>query len=204
MRQYLYAAIFGVPFGMLIGFLMWLIMMREYPWWWPTFLGVAIWPIALLSEVYWHRYVVYSYPYEMNTENMGINHNRIIRLKVPISKADDICRESLKKVPGCRLHKRFRFTPIIKGCTGYQIRWVGPRWWLWTVATYGETITFNISKIDDSTTRIMVNSKPTFPLVWLDYGKSLDCIEKVMRTLHRYEAKQVDDNVEINLMENLR
>lgn len=190
MRQYLLSLSLGIPLGLLIGLIMWLFNQEEFPLWWPLLIGIIVGPFGIGSSIFWHRYFVRDLGYEINEENMGVNHTRIITLPLAINNVDDICRESLSKIPKCRLDKRYRFVPKIIGHAGFMIRMVGPTWCLYYVPTLGETITFDLVKVDESQTRVIVNSKPIYSWIFVDYGKSLQNIEKISHALRRSKPRE--------------
>jgi hypothetical protein len=107
----------------------------------------------------------------------GVFHVRNIELLLSFERVFDLCVESLRLIPKCKIEEENRFQGIINAHAGM------------TWKTWGDRISFRISKIDGSKTEVEVSSRPIVKTTLVDYGKNLENIERITTFLKEHGGR---------------
>ena len=102
---------------------------------------------------------------------LSVYHIRDIELQLPYDKTFDMCVSSLDLLKKCKVQKEDRSQGKIKARSG--------------VFLGGMIVSFKISKIDDSKTKVEVSSKPAFWPTLIDGGRNLENITKIIGFLEK-------------------
>lgn len=97
----------------------------------------------------------------------GNIHIRELKLLLPYEKAFDICIASVSSIKGCTIRAHNRNMGRIEAATG--INW----------KTWGDTITFEIQRMDNKNTQVIITSSPSARTTLVDFGKNLENVEKI-------------------------
>jgi len=122
-----------------------------------------------LSVVVWHvRHIraVRKLGYGYNKETLGLYHIRKIELNAPLEQSFDLCIQSIKTIKSCEIKSEDREKNVITAVA----RWHFIMW---------DTITFTLRKKDENVTEVEIESRPSVSMTIVDYGKSLDNVEKI-------------------------
>jgi len=104
----------------------------------------------------------------------GVHHVRDINLEAPYDTSFKLCISSLDLIKNCKIKEQGRSLGRIVARTG--INW----------KTWGDTITFELGKLDSGYTHIKVLSRPTARTTLVDYGKNLENIKTIVSFLKRH------------------
>ncbi len=104
---------------------------------------------------------------------MGVHHVRNIEAQLPYDKLFDLCVISLGLVKKCRIREENRSQGRIVAKAG--INW----------KTWGDTISFDINRMNDGYTDVKVSSRPTARTTLVDYGKNLENVETIVSFLKK-------------------
>lgn len=99
--------------------------------------------------------------------NLRNHHIRVIDLQLPYDKAYDLCLKSLGLIKKCTVQNNNSSEGTIVATTG--LNW----------KTWGDTITFDIKRINNNHSRVTVSSRPTAKTTIVDYGKNLENIKRI-------------------------
>jgi len=149
----------GIPFGILVGILSG-----------PVYgLSAGIFFGGFMSLIlgFLHSWSVKRMPSGKSEEAKGVYHVRNIDLQLPYDKAFDLCIESLDLIKRCKIRKEDRSQSKIDARAG--ITW----------KTWGDTISFDVRKIDNDRTQVEVSSRPSVRTTLVDYGKNLENVERI-------------------------
>lgn len=111
-------------------------------------------------------------PYEISEKTTGVRHIRNIELRIPYDEAFNLCIKSCDLIKGCKIRNFDLATGIIVTKTGISFK------------CWGEVITFDLRKINDEKTQIVVLSKPVISTTLVDFGKNIDNVEKITTFLN--------------------
>jgi len=115
---------------------------------------------------------------------MSERNKKIVELDCSYNKAFKLCIEALRSVK-----KELNILDLdVDKSSGTIIAKTGPTYRL-TCLSCGETITFNIRKVNDKV-RIEVISRSTRPLVLFDYGKNYENVKKIVSFFKNKLAKK--------------
>ena len=115
---------------------------------------------------------------DLSEEAYGIHHVRDIKLQYPYDRAFNLCIKSLDRIKNCTIRMQNRSEGKITAKTG--INW----------KTWGDTISFEIKRIDDTETHVKASSRPSMGTTIVDYGKNLENVEKILSFLKNKDARQ--------------
>ena len=149
-------------------------------------------PLIVAFQIFRHRLYVSQMGYGNSEDVCFLKQMRTIHLNLPVNRADELCVQSLSGIPRCRVNLRTRYTNKIIAYAGIDISYVG---WLARnlfFVSLGEKISFDIVRIDNNNTQIVVRSSPRYPIFLqpVDYGKNLRNVESIMRSLRKNNPKQ--------------
>jgi hypothetical protein len=133
--------------------------------------GVAVGLTLAVIVVFLHRRCVQKISGRYPDEKMEVNTTRDIELKIPFDQAFDLCIESLDCINRCNIMEKDRHQGKIAAKTG--INW----------KTWGDTISFRLSRLNDDTTRVIVSSRPTARTTLVDFGKNLENVRIIISWL---------------------
>jgi len=128
-------------------------------------LSVAVWHVRHIRAV---RRLGYGY----NKETLGLYHIRKIELNAPLEQSFDLCVQSINTIKLCKITSEDRDKKVITA----KARWHFIMW---------DTITFTLRKKDENVTEVEIESRPTVTMTIVDYGKSLDNVEKIASFLKK-------------------
>jgi len=106
----------------------------------------------------------------------GTHHVRETELPLPYERAFDLCIASLGSLGRCRVYEEDRIRGKILARTG--INW----------KTWGDTVCFEINRIDGGSTRVKVSSRPAARMTLVDFGKNLDNVQRIISFLEKHLA----------------
>ncbi|HDH05347.1 MAG TPA: hypothetical protein ENH01_06495 [Nitrospirae bacterium] len=118
-----------------------------------------------------HIHAVKKIAPELSEESYGIHHVRDIKLQYPYDRAFNLCIESLGRIKNCKIRMQDRTAGQIIAKT--SINW----------KTWGDTISLEIKRIDDTQTHVKTSSRPSMSTTIVDYGKNLENVEKILSFL---------------------
>jgi hypothetical protein len=133
--------------------------------------GVAVGLILAIIVGVLHRRCVQKISGQYPDEKMDVNTIRDIKLKMPIDLAFDLCIESLIRINRCIVKEEDLSLGRITAKTG--INW----------KTWGDTISFRLSRLNDDTTLVEVSSRPTARTTLVDFGKNLENVQSIISFL---------------------
>jgi len=126
---------------------------------------------------YLHSRAVKKIAGDTSEESMATSQVRNIELQLRYDKTFDLCIESLDLISRCRITEQER--SIGKIIARSSVNW----------KTWGDTITFEITRIDNEKTAVKVSSRPTTKSTIVDYGKNLENVKTIVSFLyHRHKS----------------
>jgi hypothetical protein len=161
----------GIPFGLFIG--IWYSHLYGYETGMKggilagVFLGLLTYIILGLL----HIQAVKKISNREFSSHLRIHHTRDIDLQLPYDKAYDLCIKSLGHIKKCSIQNE-------NPSEGRIVMKTGLNW-----KTWGDTITFDVKRINNNQTRVTVSSRPTARTTIVDYGKNLENVEKIVSFL---------------------
>jgi len=96
----------------------------------------------------------------------GVHQTKVLELQLPYDKTFDLCISSLDSVKGTVKQE--------ERSLGKVVAKTGMTW-----KSFGETIQFDVRKIDNEKTQVQISSKPALPTTLVDYGRNLENVEKI-------------------------
>lgn len=105
-------------------------------------------------------------------KTMSVRQIKVLELQLPYDKTFDLCIESLDTIGGTVKQEERSLGKVVSK--------IGMTW-----KSFGETVQFDIHKIDDKKTQVQVLSKPALPITLVDYGKNLENVEKITEFLEK-------------------
>jgi hypothetical protein len=114
-----------------------------------------------------HTSSVKRMPYGKSKEAMKVHQVRNIELQLPYDKVFNLCVDSLGLIKECEIQEKDHLQ-------GKIVAKSGTTWKSW-----GEIITFQLHKIDNKTTQVIVSSRPVVSTTIVDYGKNLENVERI-------------------------
>ena len=136
---------------------------------WGLIYGVSFTVISY----YIHTRAIKKKGYEISEKTLDVHQKRKLKLKIPYKVAYYLCLESINSLPKARLQKENRSQGKIDVRTGMSWK------------TSGDKISFDVQKIDDDRTQVIVSSRPVVRLALMDYGKNLDNVDKISNFLKK-------------------
>lgn len=121
-----------------------------------------------------HSQSVKRMPYENSEESMGVHHVRNVELRLPYDDVFNICIESLSSIKKFKIQKEDRSQGKIVART--SVSW----------KTWGDVISFDVCRIDNNRTQVIVSSKPVVRITLVDYGKNLENVERIVEFLKKH------------------
>jgi hypothetical protein len=110
-------------------------------------------------------------PFAKSEEATGVHHVRNAELLLPYDVTFNTCIKSLSSIKKCRIQNKDRSQGKIIAKTSM------------TWKTYGDVISFQLSRIDDERTQVQVSSRPFVRTTLVDYGKNLENVETIFRII---------------------
>jgi hypothetical protein len=104
-------------------------------------------------------------------ENYDIHQQKVITVYISYDDAFDLCKESLRVIGKSKLKEEDRSAGKIETQTGF------------TLLSFGEIITYKISKLSEQLTRIEVSSGPIVRTTLIDFGRNLRNVNKIITFL---------------------
>ena len=104
----------------------------------------------------------------VSEKSMATHQTRDIKLQLPYDKTFDLCIKSIGEINKCKIQERERSKGIITAKT--SVNW----------KTWGDTISFEITKIDNENTAVKISSRPTTKTTIVDYGKNLENVKAIV------------------------
>lgn len=120
---------------------------------------------------YLHTRSVRRMPYGEHEGAMGVRHLRRVEVRLPYDRAFDLCLSSVGAVRKGGIRVKDRSLGTIEAKAGM------------TWKSWGEVISFNLRRIDETRTLVEVSSKPVLPTTLVDLGKNLENVEGIAGTL---------------------
>ncbi len=108
---------------------------------------------------------------EKTEESMGTYQERNIKLQLPYDRTFDLCIKSLSLISRCKVREEDRSQGKIIAIS--SINW----------KTWGDTISFDITRISNKDTAVKVSSRPTSWSTLVDYGKNLENVKTIVSFL---------------------
>lgn len=178
----------GIPFGIIFGIIYSIIYSLEYD---DFFIGIGI-LAGLFGGIFYgvfmslilgsrHIRSVKRLQYRNSEDAMGVHHVRNVELQLPYDKAFDLCIESIRLIKKSKIQKK----DISQGKITAK---AGMTW-----KTWGDLISFDIRKIDNEKTQVIVSSRPTLRATLVDYGKNLENVERIISFL-KEQSKTAHNN----------
>ncbi|KPK02943.1 MAG: hypothetical protein AMK71_00505 [Nitrospira bacterium SG8_35_4] len=133
--------------------------------------GVSVGIILAVIAGVLHRRCVQKISGHGPAEQTGVATSRDIELKMPRDRAFDLCVASLGSINRCTITEENRSQGRIEAKTG--INW----------KTWGDTVSFRLSRLDDDTTNVMLTSRPTARTTLVDFGKNLENVQLIIAFL---------------------
>jgi hypothetical protein len=134
--------------------------------------GVAVGFMLAVIVGFLHRRCVQKISGQYPDEKMEVNAIRDIELNMPLDRAFDLCVESLGLIRRCNVRDENRSQGRITATTG--INW----------KTWGDTILFRLSRLNDDTTLVRVSSRPSARTTLVDFGKDLENVQLIISFLN--------------------
>ncbi len=110
---------------------------------------------------------------DTSEESMAVCQVRTVELQLPYDRIFDLCRRSLDVISRCRIREENRSQGRIIAAS--SINW----------KTWGDTISFDITSINNEKTAIKVSSRPTSRSTLVDYGRNLENVIAIVSFLER-------------------
>jgi len=165
----------GVPFGVFMG-IFYSLSTGIYP---GALLGLlaGIFFGGLMAGIlgYWHSKSVKQKASGDSEEDYNVKQSKEIEIPVSYDKAYELCIKSLDKLKKPEITTKDYYEGIITAKTGK------------TWDTWGDTVSFKLTKTTNSTTNIIVSSEPTHYQV-VDYGKNLGNVNNIISFLEEQKA----------------
>jgi hypothetical protein len=157
----------GIPFGIFMG------IFYSLQYGFPSglvaglFVGILFGVFMSLILGFLHSWSVKRMPSGKSEEAMGVHHVRNVELRLPYDKVFNLCVESLRLITKCKIQKEDH-------SQGKIVAKAGMTW-----KTWGDIISFEVRKIDNDRTQVMVSSRPAVRTTLVDYGKNLENVERI-------------------------
>lgn len=157
----------GIPFGIFMG----IIYSLQYGF--PSgivaglFVGLFFGVFMSLILGLVHSWSVKRIPSGKSEKAMGVHHVRNVELRLPYDKAFNLCIESISLIKKCKIQKEDR-------SEGKIVAKAGMTW-----KTLGDLISFEVHKIENDRTQIVISSRPAVVTTLVDYGKNLENVERI-------------------------
>lgn len=100
----------------------------------------------------------------------GVHQEKTLELQLPFYKICNLCITSLEAVNGRIVEK----SEQEEGTSAKVVAKTKMTW-----KSFGESIQFDIHKINSDKTEVKISSKPTLGTTLVDYGRNLENIEKI-------------------------
>jgi hypothetical protein len=120
-----------------------------------------------------HSLAVEKIAGDRSEEAMGTCHVRNIELQLPYERAFDLCIRSLDLISRCKVEEEDRSQGKIMARS--SVNW----------KTWGDTISFDITRTGNESTAVKVSSRPTSWSTLVDYGKNLENVKTIVSFLGR-------------------
>ncbi len=120
-----------------------------------------------------HSRAVKKIVHETSGNAMGIHHVRNIELQLPYHESFNLCVESLGLIRNSKIIEENR-------SQGKIIAKAGINW-----KTWGDTISFDITRMNNGHINVKVSSSPTARTTIVDYGKNLKNVETIISFLKK-------------------
>jgi len=121
-----------------------------------------------------HSQSVKRMPYGNSEEAMGVHHVRNVELRLPYDDVFNICIESLNLIKKFKIQKEDR-------SQGKIVARISVSWQIW-----GDMISFDVCRIDNNRTQVIVSSKPVVRTTLVDYGRNLENVERITEFLKKH------------------
>lgn len=157
----------GIPFGIFMG------ISNSFRYGFPSglveglFAGIFFGGFMSLILGFLHSRSVKRMPSGKSEEAMDVHHLRNVELWLPYDKVFNLCVESLRLIKKCKIQKE----DISQG------KIVAKASMTWK--TWGDVISFDVRKIDNDRTQVIVSSRPAVRTTLVDYGKNLENVERI-------------------------
>lgn len=157
----------GIPFGIFMG------IFYSLRYGFPSglvdglFKGIFFGLFMSLILGFLHSRSVKRMPSGKSEKAIGVHHVRNVELQFPYDKAFNLCIESISLIKKCKIQKEDRSQGKIVAKTGM------------TWKTWGDVISFEVRKIDNDRTQVLVSSRPAVRTTLVDYGKNLENVERI-------------------------
>jgi hypothetical protein len=122
---------------------------------------------------YLHNRAVNKIAGDISYGSMGTCHAQNIELQLPYERAFDLCIRSLDLIGRCRVLEEDRSEGMIVARS--SVNW----------KTWGDTISYDISRTDNDSTAVKVSSRPTSWSTLVDYGKNLENVKIIVSFLEQ-------------------
>ena len=158
----IYSVVYGIQLGLILG----------------LFAGIFYGILMSLIVGSLHTRSIKQMHLEKPEDAYQVHQGRNIELQVSYDRAFNFCIASLNLIKNNKIRKEIRSLGTIDARSGMTWR------------TWGETISFDIKKIDDNRTQVNVFSRPFYILTIADYGKNYENVEKIKSFL-KEESKKI-------------
>jgi hypothetical protein len=129
-----------------------------------TLFGIAIGTVlAAIFGTLQHQ----SFQGKKQDADRSVHQMRDIELDLPYADAYSLCVESLTSLGSINIKQSSRLEGVIEART--HLNW----------QTYGERISFNLTRIDDDTTRVHIESRPRIKAALTDFGRNLHNVNQL-------------------------
>jgi hypothetical protein len=135
--------------------------------------GVIFGFVMFIILGFLHSRAVEKIAGDISEGSMATCQVRNTELRLPYDKTFDLCIKSLSLISRCRVHEEGRSQGRIMARS--SINW----------KTWGDTISFEITRISDEKTAVKVSSRPTAKSTIVDYGKNLENVQTIISFLEK-------------------
>lgn len=100
----------------------------------------------------------------------GVSQAKTIELQLPFYKTCNLCVASLESINGRIAEK----TEQEEGAGAKVVAKTKMNW-----KSFGETVQFDILKVNSDKTEVKISSRPKLPMTLVDYGRNLENVKKI-------------------------
>lgn len=157
----------GIPFGLFIGIWYSHLYGKETGMKGGVLAGIFFGLLTYIILGLLHNQAVKKISDRNSGNHLRNHHIRDFDLQLPYDKAYDHCMKSLSLIKNCTVQNE-------NSSEGKIIAKTGLNW-----KTWGDTITFDVKRINNNRSRVTVSSRPTAKTTIVDYGKNLENVIKI-------------------------